>query len=107
MSKENFIGQNIKRVRLLNSYSQEDVAKYLGVSYQQFQKYETGTNRISVDSFLKVAEFLKIHPMALINDNNLSPDNDKEIIQLVALFKKIQDPKQRAAIKKLLKSYTE
>ncbi|MCB9978475.1 MAG: helix-turn-helix transcriptional regulator [Rhodospirillales bacterium] len=41
------IGKNLKRLRRESGFALVDVARALGVSYQQVQKYETGRNRIS------------------------------------------------------------
>ncbi len=41
------IGQQLKLRRQQLGLSQEKVAKSLGVSFQQIQKYESGTNRVS------------------------------------------------------------
>ncbi|MFD0894723.1 helix-turn-helix transcriptional regulator [Luteolibacter ambystomatis] len=40
------IGRNIRERRLAMGWSLEKLAGTLGVSYQQLQKYETGTNRL-------------------------------------------------------------
>lgn len=40
------IGQNAKALRLGAGLSLEDVSEHLGISYQQVQKYETGSNRL-------------------------------------------------------------
>lgn len=36
------------------------MGKQLGVSFQQVQKYENGTNRISAATLIKIARFLNI-----------------------------------------------
>lgn len=41
------IGAKMKRERLVNGLTREVVGGKLGVTLQQLQKYETGTNRIS------------------------------------------------------------
>jgi transcriptional regulator with XRE-family HTH domain len=43
-----------------------DLAEIIGVSYQQIQKYEAGTNRISVASLLAIADALNADPASLI-----------------------------------------
>lgn len=43
------IGANIRRLRQQRHFSQKQLAKILGVSYQQLQKYETGVNRFPAD----------------------------------------------------------
>ncbi len=41
------IGGNLRRFRLLAGLSQQDVAAALGVTFQQVQKYENGSNRVT------------------------------------------------------------
>ena len=46
------IGRNLKRLRLENGLTQKDIANVLGVSFQQVQKYETGQNKLPIESLL-------------------------------------------------------
>lgn len=41
-----FVGAQLKSLRKAARYSQTDLAKQVGVTFQQIQKYERGTNRI-------------------------------------------------------------
>lgn len=43
------IANNIKARRISAGFSQEAVGKKLGITFQQIQKYEKGTNRVSAD----------------------------------------------------------
>ena len=49
------IGKNIRRERLIRGLSQLAVGRYLGVSFQQIQKYEAGTNRIAAIQLYRLA----------------------------------------------------
>lgn len=40
------VGANLKRARVYAGLSQVELGDLLGVSFQQVQKYETGTNRV-------------------------------------------------------------
>src|SRR5712675_1210176 len=42
-----YIGAQMRKLRLVLKMSQADLAKTLGVSTQQIQKYEVGQNRVS------------------------------------------------------------
>lgn len=46
------IGQNIRHIRRKHGLSQKNLAALLGVSFQQVQKYENGTNRIRLEHVL-------------------------------------------------------
>ena len=53
------IGNRLRMIRKARSISLTELAGALGVSYQQVQKYETGSNRISAGSLFLAAQFLK------------------------------------------------
>ncbi len=62
LSLEQQIGMRVREVRTIKGLSQSDVAKSLGISYQQIQKYERGANRISVGLLLRLLHLLDIPP---------------------------------------------
>ena len=51
-------GLQLKKMRLMRGYTQTNLAKAIGVTFQQIQKYEKGKNAVSVHNELKLAEFL-------------------------------------------------
>lgn len=52
------IGERVRSHRLRAKMSQSGLGEALGVSFQQIQKYETGSNRIGCGRLLKIAEVL-------------------------------------------------
>lgn len=54
------IGQRMRLRRNLLSMSQETLAKALGVTFQQVQKYERGQNRLSASRLYDVARALGV-----------------------------------------------
>lgn len=42
------IGENLRSIRELRGFSQSQIGDELGVTFQQVQKYEKGTNRLSL-----------------------------------------------------------
>ncbi len=56
------IGEKIKARRMALGMSQEKLAEQLGVTFQQVQKYENGTNRVSVSRMLQIAAALNAPP---------------------------------------------
>ncbi len=54
------IGDRIRRRRVELGVTQEQLARALGVTYQQIQKYEAGANRISAVYLHRVAEMLGV-----------------------------------------------
>ncbi len=54
------IGERLRQVRMLKGLSQVALAREIGVSYQQLQKYEKGLNRLSVPRLLDISKVLKV-----------------------------------------------
>lgn len=54
------IGENMKTLRALAGYTQMQIAEYLGVTFQQVQKYETGRNRISAANLYRLKQLYNI-----------------------------------------------
>lgn len=54
------IGENIKSLRKEKKLSQTELAKMVGVSFQQIQKYEKGINRVSAARLLIISEILNV-----------------------------------------------
>ena len=59
------IGESIRAHRLILGMSQSDLARQLGVSFQQVQKYEKGANRIGAGRLPQIAEIFDIPISAL------------------------------------------
>lgn len=53
------VGARVKSRRLMLGLSQEELAKSIGLTFQQVQKYERGTNRISVSRLSDISRALK------------------------------------------------
>ncbi|MGO4573469.1 helix-turn-helix domain-containing protein [Microvirga sp. 2TAF3] len=54
------IGQRIRLQRLFIGLSQENLAEASGITFQQIQKYEKGTNRISAGRLQEIARVLSV-----------------------------------------------
>jgi len=54
------VGRRLRTYRLQRGLSQEKLADQLGVTFQQVQKYEKGTNRISAGRLQRISEVLDI-----------------------------------------------
>ena len=55
------LGIFLRKVRLERKKTQTQVAKALGVTFQQVQKYEKGTNAISLYNLVKWWEYLNVN----------------------------------------------
>jgi transcriptional regulator with XRE-family HTH domain len=56
------VGSRVRMRRMLLGMSQSTVAKACGITFQQVQKYESGTNRIGSSRMLQIAEALQVSP---------------------------------------------
>jgi transcriptional regulator with XRE-family HTH domain len=54
------IGSRMRMRRMLIGMSQEKLGEMLGLTFQQVQKYEKGTNRISVGRMIDIARVLGV-----------------------------------------------
>ena len=61
------IGQRLRVVRTSRGLTQGDLAAHLGVVFQQIQKYENGTNRLSVAVMLRLCKFMDVDPGIFVN----------------------------------------
>lgn len=59
---DTYIGQRIRARRLQLGMSQEDLGDALDVSFQQIQKYEKGTNRVSTATLIAIANVMDVEP---------------------------------------------
>jgi len=54
------IGQRVRTLRLQRGLSQTELGSLINVTFQQVQKYEKGTNRISAGRLQRIAEVLTV-----------------------------------------------
>lgn len=56
------VGALVRQRRLELGMSQEKLADALGITFQQVQKYEEGSNRISASRMMQIANTLDVQP---------------------------------------------
>jgi len=89
------IGEKIRYYRKLNGCTLKELAKLLGVSAQQLQKYESGANRITSEKLTRIATHLNI-PVGLFFEDDFKTYNfDKQLKMLINNFNKIKSKKVR------------
>ena len=54
------VGRRIRAQRMVLGLSQTELGKKLGVTFQQVQKYENGTNRVSASRLHQIAHVLAV-----------------------------------------------
>ena len=57
---DKYLGDRLRARRIMMKMSQDDLGKSLGVTFQQIQKYEKGTNRMSAALMVPLAKILDI-----------------------------------------------
>jgi transcriptional regulator with XRE-family HTH domain len=104
------IGQLVRQARRRVGMTLDDLAKKLGLSYQQVHKYENGTNRISAGTLAAIANILTVPVEHLFPEDALidSAGDGGEIDQMRGevnrLVRGIDDPKKLEAIVTILKT---
>ena len=54
------VGKRVRHRRWMVGMTQQQLAEKVGIKFQQIQKYETGTNRISASRLWDIAEALNV-----------------------------------------------
>ncbi|MBV9953964.1 MAG: helix-turn-helix transcriptional regulator [Pseudolabrys sp.] len=91
--------------------SQSALGDALGVTFQQIQKYEKGTNRISASRLQRIADELKVPVAFFFGAAKQSEATDEPILEflkttsalhLVQAFTRIGDAKVQSALVRLI-----
>ncbi|WP_020187230.1 helix-turn-helix transcriptional regulator [Methylopila sp. 73B] len=120
------VGSRVRMRRVLIGMSQEKLGEALGITFQQIQKYEKGTNRIGASRMQQIATvmgvpvsyFFEDAPGALAEGQpgfGEAPSSDyvvdflttTEGLQLNKAFVRIADPKVRRKIVDLVSALAE
>jgi transcriptional regulator with XRE-family HTH domain len=118
------IGNRVRMKRMLRGLSQERLGELLSVTFQQVQKYERGTNRISASRLFQLAKVLDV-PLAYFYEdvqaasqpripgfaeegtdesNMMAFLATREGIELNRAFQRISDPAKRRAVVELVRT---
>ncbi|MBL6081651.1 helix-turn-helix domain-containing protein [Belnapia sp. T18] len=104
------VGQRIRERRLAMGLSQQQLARIIGITYQQAHKYERGLNRISAGRLFSVAQALATEPAwffdGLTADDAVEklPSRQRMQIELMRNFASIKDEKQQEALSSMARS---
>ena len=61
------LGALVRKLRKHRGLTQHDIANAIGITYQQFQKYEAGKNRISSGQLFAIAKTLDLSPTIIFS----------------------------------------
>ena len=116
------VGARIRLKRTMERLSQEKLADQLGITFQQVQKYEKGTNRIGASRLKEISDILTV-PVSFFfeglpsSDEGFSEEDSSsfytdflstaEGIQLNRSFLRIKDPRVRKRILDLVKTLSD
>lgn len=112
------VGKRVRMRRLMVGMSQDALAKELGLTFQQVQKYEKGSNRISASRMKQIADALDVPMAYLFEDFETSTEkrtdraserlNDflatKDGLALIDAFSQIHSAKLRRHIVELVRT---
>lgn len=111
------VGESIRAHRVIAGMSQSELAARLGVSFQQIQKYEKGTNRVGAGRLPQIAAIFNIPISALFDANaDASPGAstagavpvrlipDKSALRLLTSFAGVADRAVRHCLIELVDS---
>src|SRR5262249_28085144 len=57
---DKYVGSRVRMRRIMLGMSQEKLGEALGLTFQQIQKYEKGTNRVGASRIQQIAEILQV-----------------------------------------------
>ncbi len=124
------VGARLRARRTLLGLSQTALGEVMGLSFQQLQKYEGGSNRISASRLYDVSKLLDVDigyffdemdrategesPARLIQKKSKrssrkppkseDPLHKRETLELVRAYYRITDPKIRGHVRKLIQT---
>ena len=115
------VGGRIKLRRLMLRMSQEKLAEGLGITFQQVQKYEKGTNRVGASRLQQIAQLLQVpisyffaendaallskdHLLATKDDGLMSFVKSREGVELNMAFSRLRERKARESFIKLVRA---
>ena len=120
------VGNRVRMRRTLLGFTQEKLGEALRLTFQQVQKYERGTNRISSSRLYQIGLILNVpvsfffeempdsldtRPGATaagsakaLNDNERGLIAKRETLELVRAYYRIGDPKARKRVFELVKT---
>jgi transcriptional regulator with XRE-family HTH domain len=108
------VGQNIRICRLRKGWSQTELGRKIGLTFQQIQKYEKGANRVGASRLTQIAEVLGV-PLTVLFDGAATATNSDQrsaramlarphSLRLLESFDRIGQERVKLAILNLVES---
>ena len=104
------VGARIRERRVMMGLSQQQLARMVGVTYQQAHKYERGLNRISAGRLFEIAQVLGV-PVSYffegLRTDTASPDlspRQRMCLELARNFAMIDNEKHQEALSQMARA---
>ena len=130
MSKQDIdthVGKRLRLRRTMMGLSQEAIAKAVGITFQQVQKYEKGSNAMNSSRLYQFAQFMHVpvayffegldHPAQVASetapgfaeegekfDHNHKKVSDRESLEMMKAFKRIAEQSVRKRLSDLVRA---
>ena len=106
------VGRNVLIWRLHRGLSQSQLADRLGITFQQVQKYEAGSNRVPTGRLAKMATILRVTMDALFHgtaaaDPSQPLISDSRSLRLAQAFAAIKNNKARLSLVNMVEKIAE
>lgn len=117
------VGNRMRMQRKLMGLSQEALARSIGVTFQQVQKYERGVNRMSASRLFDFAKVLQVpisfffegvetHASGMAEDDapvfqHEAPVMSRDAVEVLRAFSQVREPALRRHIVNLVKAIAE
>ena len=105
------VGLRLRTLRKSRGMPQEQLGRALGITFQQIQKYERGTNRISASMLVKAARSLGVGTDALLPaEGDPTPGSPavltilaqtRGVEELIQAYARIKSPRLRRGVLQL------
>ncbi len=127
---DSYVGKKLRLRRTMMGLSQEAVAKAVGITFQQVQKYEKGVNAMNARRLVEFARFMNV-PVAYFFEgldedvaasrqqtavgfaeasetfDHGSPVSDRESLEMMKAFKRIGEQGVRKRLSDLVRAIAE
>ena len=128
MTKQNIdahVGKRLRLRRTMMGLSQEALAKSVGITFQQVQKYEKGVNAMNSNRLYEFSQFMHIPVAYFFEGLNLTPEitepvigfaeagdafshtknvSDRESLEMMKAFKRIKEQLVRKRLSDLVRA---
>lgn len=104
------VGSRIRERRVMMGLSQQQLARMIGVTYQQAHKYERGLNRISAGRLFEIAQVLDVtvswffEGLAAASDAVESSPRQRMCLELARNFAMIDNEKHQEALSQMARA---